>query len=112
MSIRAERRNGVWFSGDEGEVLVPLTCEIKVPAAERGGPRGSDFLTCGKPAEYRAITGAADLSGQNYDERLCCADCKAADELSGRYVVDGVVVEDYGPMYEYEPITEEWITGT
>ena len=96
--------DGVWYVTYPGQSgpPEPVTCEMKV------GGRG-ELRTCGKPALFRAITGASDLSGQNYDERLCCASCKAADEASGKYYRDGVLVEDYGASYEYEEITAEWL---
>ena len=98
---------------DSAATTYLLTCEIRTITGERGplnSPRSAQ--TCGAPALWRAITGAADLSGQSYDERLCCAACKAADEASGKYFVDGVLVEDYGPAYEYELITEGWLLET
>lgn len=117
MSAKAELVDGVWLvteSLPDGTVsTIPLTCEIRTITGERGplsGPRSAQ--TCGAPALWRAITGAGDLSGQSYDERLCCAACKAADEASGKYFVDGVLVEDYGPAYDYEPITAEWLMGS
>jgi len=102
-----EQIDSVWVIretlADGTSRVEPLTCEIRIVEREAGANRGAH--TCGKPAAYRAITGASDGSGQSYDERLCCATCKAADEESGKYYVDGVLVEDYGPMYEYEELT-------
>lgn len=112
MKVEAEQIGGVWTVrevGDDGIAnIYPITCEIAAVTGEVEQGR-KVVRTCGKPAGYRAITGAGDGSGRNYDERYCCSDCKAADEASGRYVKNGILVEDYGPMYQYEEITKEWL---
>lgn len=112
MNVEAELVDGIWMvretDEDGTQRSYPITCEIAVYTGKVA--QGAKVIqTCGKPAGYRAITGAGDGSGQNYDERFCCADCKAADEESGKLFKNGVLVEDYGPMYQYELITLEWL---
>lgn len=106
-----EMIDGVWVFRDMSDYgrITPITCGIRIVDNTTDGASMRAARTCGKPATYRAMTGTDDGSGQSYDERFCCADCKAADEKSGRYYLNGVLVEDYGPMYQYEEIVAEAI---